>query len=649
MVDGPTNGSVEATYGDSPDEQQYLRALSDAAVIMARVQFARQAGITFGGARDFYEIFGYDRIITDRQYRDTYARGGIAGRIVDALPNATWRGTVEVIEDEDPDKETAFEKAWVDLDQRLQIQAKLRRVDVLSGLSTYAVLLLGVPGDLDTPMPKGNPGQLIYLTPFAGGGGPGGDQRNRAIAADADATIEEFELDTTSPRFGLPKTYRLRRVDVASAQLQKAVHWTRVLHVAEGCLDNDVYGAPALERVWNLLADLDKVTGGGAEAFWLRANQGLHIDVDKDMQAPDAKFAIEALKEQSEAYKHQLDRWLRTKGTDVKVLGSDVANFANPADAILTQIAGAKAIPKRILTGSEMGELASSQDRDNWRDQINGRQTSYAAPYIMRPLVDRLIEHGYLPTPAKGKDAYDIRWPHIQTLTEQERTQGAQAWAQTNATMGEPVFTEAEIREKWADKAPLTDEQREEILERKQENIKLQQEAMQAAQPLAADDDEDEDVPPQFKAAQATEDRELLRILEEALRVGNAEVVHRIVGLEFNPDQPRDDDGKWTGGGGGMPRPHGGGGGSKGKWVEGKDSEASHPDMPLPDKPGPGGAVYSIADQEEGDLDTIVSREKDNSYYGRADNFDFSAKTSKEMRDKLKKMGARYIGWETKD
>ena len=85
-----------------------LRSLADS-VLLERIQWMRQAGITFGGARDEYEILGYDRIITNKQYRDEYARGGIAGRLVDVFPNATWRGQVELIEDEDPEKITPFE------------------------------------------------------------------------------------------------------------------------------------------------------------------------------------------------------------------------------------------------------------------------------------------------------------------------------------------------------------------------------------------------------------------------------------------------------------------------------------------------------------------------------------------------------------
>ncbi len=273
-------------------------------------------------------------------------------------------------------------------------------------------------------------------------------------------SIWEYDIDPKSTRFGQPLTYRLRRVELGNA-LPAPVHYTRVLHVAEGLLDDEVFGIPSLECVWNLIEDLEKVTGGGAEAFWLRANQGLHLDVDKDMSLDPTSAAatLDKLKDDLESYKHGLTRWMRTRGVSVNTLGSDVANFGPPADAILTQIAGAKGIPKRVLTGSEMGELASSQDRENFRDVIVGRQTQYAGPYIVRPLVDRLIAYGYLPTPAKGADAYDVQWPHIQVMTEDEKAAGAQRWAQVNATFGMTVFSDAETRDHWYDKAPLELEQ----------------------------------------------------------------------------------------------------------------------------------------------------------------------------------------------
>jgi hypothetical protein len=275
-----------------------------------------------------------------------------------------------------------------------------------------------------------------------------------------------------------------------------------------------VYGAPALERCWNLLDDLDKVTGGGAEAFWLRANQGMNINVDKDaVLGPDA---IAALKEEVEDYKNNISRVMKTRGAEVKTLGSDTANFANPADAILTQIAGATSMPKRILTGSEMGELASSQDRDNWKDQINGRQTQYAGPYVVCRLVDRLIDYGYLPKPKQ----YTVVWPHIEVLTEQEKSAGAVAWANANRTQGSIVFTPSEIRDKWYGLVPLTPEQEQPV---------LAPERVSAVAPAPV-----EDVPPERKpitSPKAAEEEETLRFLEDAIAAGDLEAIGRIIGV----------------------------------------------------------------------------------------------------------------------
>ena len=116
---------------------------SAASVVMQRWAFFNEAGVTFGGARDAYRGPGYRRVLTNRDYRDRYERGGVAGRVVDVMPDATWRGTVEVREDKDEKTDTPFEAAWKALDKRLQVQAKLRRVDKLSRLSNYAVLLIG--------------------------------------------------------------------------------------------------------------------------------------------------------------------------------------------------------------------------------------------------------------------------------------------------------------------------------------------------------------------------------------------------------------------------------------------------------------------------------------------------------------------------
>ena len=86
-----------------------IRAL--ASDLASRAGLASLAGLTFGGARDLYQALGYQRKLLPQDYRDRYKRNGIAARVVEAFPKATWRGGAELIEDEDPTETTDFEPA----------------------------------------------------------------------------------------------------------------------------------------------------------------------------------------------------------------------------------------------------------------------------------------------------------------------------------------------------------------------------------------------------------------------------------------------------------------------------------------------------------------------------------------------------------
>lgn len=506
-----------------------LRTMSS--VLFNRWQFANMAGITFGGHRDLYQILGYKRILTYLDYRDRYARDGIAQAIVDAYPAATWRGGVELYEDEDPNKDTEFEKAFKELDQRLGFWQRLQQVDTLAGLSTFAVLLIGNgDADLTTELTKG--GEVKFLRPFSGGGGPIGINRgwgNRSSAFDAAVSVAEWDTDPTSERYGEPKFYDIRAVGANNPNMVgRRVHWSRMLHVAEGCLEDDVYGVPVLEAVWNLLDDLAKVTGGGAEAHWLRANQGLHLNVDKDMGLPSTtpgKPAVpglsaddrKELREKAEEMSHQLQRVLVTRGVEVNQLGSDVASFGQNADAILKQIAGAKKIPMRILTGSEMGTLASEQDAANFDSRVQDRRTGYAGPRIVRKLVDRLIEYGYLPTPKQ----YEVGWPVEENMDEMGKAAFALNLANVNKTAGITVFTDDEIRDMAFDKPPLTPEQKVPVA------APVREQAQATDNPDAALKQPKPAQVPEVTAAE-------MRALEAAIEANDVDAVARLVGLQHS-------------------------------------------------------------------------------------------------------------------
>lgn len=386
---------------------------------------------TFGGKRNVYRSLGYKEFLDIADYRSRFARNEVANRVVKALPKATWKGGAEIIEDEDPTLETPFEEGWNDLAERLKIWSKFLQADILAGIGHYAILLIGAPGNLDSPLETANAEDIVYLQPYC----------------EDDATIAEYEIDITSPRFGMPKYYMVNRTNMASptsvnsAAVGRRVHWTRVLHIADGLLDDNVFGEPRLKCIWNRLDDLEKVAGGGAEAFWKRADAGIQFDLDPTLEVDEPAKA--KLREQIDAYEHDLQRMLTTRGVKANQLGSDVADFSNSVNSIISLISAGTGIPQRVLMGSEQAKLASKMDRSNWDERVEDRRKDYAAPHVVRPFIDRMILLGVLPTP---KDGYDIKWTLVRVLDDEQRAQIAGTWAELNSKAGETIVLPNEIR-----------------------------------------------------------------------------------------------------------------------------------------------------------------------------------------------------------
>lgn len=414
-----------------------LRSLGTS--LMGRFDLANWSGFSFGLKRNMFSALGYPRVLTPEMYRWRYQRDGMVARIVESKPIATWRGGGTIIEDEDPDSQTPFEAAWTDLDKALSIWPMFEKADILSQLGRYAVIILGAPGNLREPLRRLPPGQLKYL---------------KALS-ERDAKVTELDTDTASPRFGQPVYYNISRLTSPlenTASMVGVIHWSRVIHIADGQLDDSLFGQPCLERGWNLFDDLSKVVGGGAEAFWKRVDAGMQLKLDPnvaDMSEPDKK----KLDEQLEEYTHGLRRVLRTRGIDIETLTSSVAGIKDPVSTIVSLIAATYGIPQRILLGSERGELASSSDRDEWGDRIADRRVSFASPVVVRSFIDRLIALGTLPAPQQ----YDARWPSAKTLDDSQRAALAKTVAEINSAAGETVVTVDEIRDRYLDLPPLAD------------------------------------------------------------------------------------------------------------------------------------------------------------------------------------------------
>lgn len=369
--------------------------------IVSRADLANRAGITYDGKRDLYSALGYRRVLTYAEYYDRYLRGGIAARVVDAFPNATWRNPPEVfVKDQEE-----FGEIWRELAQRLSLFHYIERADRLAGVGRFSALFLGTTGarDLKTPITnvKGPEGVLFV-----------------SIFSEPNASITTLDDNPTSERFGLPAIYDVKFLNnktINSRITARRVHSSRIIHIADGLLEDDIFGTPRLQRIWNYLDDLDKVIGGSSEAVWRTVDRGIQFDLDKDLTLLPADE--EAFSDEIEEYMHGIKRYIKTQGITAKVLGSDTPDPTGPVESILGLISGTTGIPQRILLGSERGELASGQDERNFNSRVRERQLSYAEPIILRPLLNRLISIKALPEP-KGEVIID--WPDLAVQTKRE-------------------------------------------------------------------------------------------------------------------------------------------------------------------------------------------------------------------------------------
>lgn len=453
----PLFGSRAAAAPVAPEGIHAIRLAAD---ILDRVGYARRAGLTYDGKRDLYDALGYSTKLTAEALRGRYERGDVAARIVEAYPKETWEGGgPQLIEDQDPNVLTPWEEAWEEFAKRLMLWSTLKRADILAGLGAYSAVLLGAAGELSTPLPKLNGlDDVLYLAPY----GPD------------EVAVSEWVGDSADSRFGLPQVYKLKRktssVAATGSNADRLVHWTRVLHVADNLLDDRVTGHPLLERVWNRLDDLDKVVGGGAEAFWQRVNAGTIFSVDKDVSLADDKLA--ALRSQAEEFAHGMRRTIAARGFEAKQLDSDVSTFGDQVSSIMSLVSGATGIPQRILLGSERGELASTQDAEAWTDRIAERRRDFGEPLIVQ-LLTRLAEHGAFELP----EEYEIRWPEYEEMNAEQKATVATKWAKLNKDAGETVVTGAEIREHVLGLEPLDEA---EIAEREQARAEAEAEAAAA-------------------------------------------------------------------------------------------------------------------------------------------------------------------------
>jgi hypothetical protein len=380
--------------------------------LVGRAALASQVGKqTYGGNRDIYNALGYPNTenLDATMYAERYRRQDMAKAIIDRPVRATWKGSLDVIETTSK-KVTPFEKAWTDFSKEQKLKLLFPRCDRLTRMGRYSVLFFGMDDVKDskgytTEVAKG--AKLLYLKPLS----------------EQSAKIDSLENDPKNPRFGKPKYYNITiknessTTDISKNLAEVKVHYSRVLHLIEDTLEDEVYGIPVLESVFNRLLDLEKLIGGDAEMFWRGARPGYTGTVAPEYEMSPAMR--DALKEQIEEFEHNLKRVLVNEGVEYKALEQQIADPLNHVDVQVQMISAVTGIPKRILIGSERGELSSSQDKQEWVSYVTMRREEVIELTMLRPFIDKCIELNILPKPKN----YRIVWDKLFSLTDKERVE----------------------------------------------------------------------------------------------------------------------------------------------------------------------------------------------------------------------------------
>lgn len=437
-------------------------------VYMARTELLRQL---IDPRRDINAECGYPAgsYINPSIYMEMYDREPVAARVVEILPKESWQIQPMVYESDDSAEITPFEQAWDDLGKSIRgehswyrqeegnpVWEYLRRVDELSGIGQYGIILLGLSDNPDLSQPvkgvieKGSapiapqpwdPSQQPDRSPNVSirtnseASAPAGpysfynltinkELQDRAKAAgklkllylrcfpEYLAQITQFESNPSSPRYGQPTMYAVTlndpRVQSTGIGLNLAtvnVHWTRVIHIADlshQASPSEVLAIPRMRPVLNRILDLRKLYSGSAEMYWKGAFPGMVLETHPQLGG-DVNIDHTRLRSMMEEFTNGLQRYMSLMGMSARTLSPQVVDPTSQIQVHLEAICIKLGIPKRIFMGSERGELASSQDDGQWNDRIKERQSGYITPRIIIPFIDRLIMLGILPTPDKAK------------------------------------------------------------------------------------------------------------------------------------------------------------------------------------------------------------------------------------------------------
>ena len=397
---------------------------------------------------DHYSDFGWPKNITFDQFYQMYSRNGIATAGVDRTIEKTWESNPKVLDSEfersASREQTKTEKEIARRFKSIRFWQCLQTADNYSIVGRYSGLIFRLADgkDFKDPVTDRMTGldALVEVIP----------------AWEGQLRVSSWVEDKNDENYGKPAMFEFNEAQVrnengTSQKLERQfqVHPDRVYIWSK---DGTIHGRSILEPGYNALMDLEKIGGAGGEGFWKNSKNAPVFELDKEISLQDMAAGMgstvdevyEKVDDQVDDFQKGFDKSMILQGMTAKVIPVDLPPPEQFYLGRLMEFCASIKIPVKILTGSQTGERASTEDAEEWAKTINSRRTFSIKPNII-DILEKMESWGIIP----DMD-WDLDWKDLTESSMVEKIERVGKMGTVNKSMeasGEMVFTHEEMRE----------------------------------------------------------------------------------------------------------------------------------------------------------------------------------------------------------
>lgn len=444
--------------GLTTNQELFANALSAANAQMARsTDFLQQFQSADTKHSSCFDSYGWPAVLTFSEYWSMYKRSGYGGAIINKPIEKCWVSDPWVMQSEQRKTEprNQWESDFYAFARKHDLWFKLQELDRMQAVGQYAGLLLEVRDGkrLDEPMIN------VKMPAVA----------NFLVVTEAMLQPLDYDNDEQSTRYGLPKTYMLDRSafgDQNPHTISKTtVHHSRVMIWAEGAVNDGIFGESKLQRPFNALLSLQKLTGAGPEGFWQASRGSFKMTFDKDadlnklanLYGVSLQDLPDELGRVVEDFRRNYDNVIAMQGGTIDQITFSLPSPKDYEATLLNEIAAASGVPLTEMIGQQVDARSSEENGKQFISSCENRRNSFLDRSI-RKTINWLMNVGILQS-----SAFEIFWQplHEPSLLDRleladkmasvnlKRAQTVAALMSVGADDGQPdiIFTTNEIRD----------------------------------------------------------------------------------------------------------------------------------------------------------------------------------------------------------